>query len=82
MCGLFPSLLMDCVDVWLDGLADGISRSVAASSSSLACVCVGCVNGYGNCGSRLNVRLSLADIQCEWLAGRFESTIGSLDAGR
>lgn len=30
MCGLFPSLLMDCVDVWLDGLADGISRSVAA----------------------------------------------------
>lgn len=48
MCGLFPSLLMDCVDVWLDGwmgLADQLL--LPSSSSSLACVCVGCVNGPG-----------------------------------
>ena len=31
--------------------------------------------------SSLNVRLSLADIQCEWLAGRIETTIGLMDAG-
>ena len=49
MCGLFPSLLMDCVDVWLDGwmgLADQLLLLLLLLLW-LVCVCVGCVNGPG-----------------------------------
>jgi hypothetical protein len=43
-------------------------------------VCLSRLAGWLS-GSPLNVRLSLADIQCEWLAGRIETTIGLMDAG-
>ena len=68
------------MDGWM-GLADQLLLLLL-----LWLVCVWCVNGPGLSvclsagwlagwlsGSPLNVRLSLADIQCEWLAGRIES---------
>ena len=42
MCGLFPSLLMDCVDVWLDGwmgLADQLLLLLLLLLLWLVCVC-------------------------------------------
>ena len=41
MCGLFPSLLMDCVDVWLDGwmgLADQLLLLLLLLLLWLVCV--------------------------------------------
>ena len=87
MCGLFPSLLMDCVDVWLDGWM-GLADELLLILIWLVRVCVVCEWSWSVCRlaewlSSLNVRLSLADIQCEWLAGwlagRSESTIGSME---
>lgn len=71
------------MDGWM-GLADQLLLLLLL----LWLVCVWCMNGPGLSvatgwlsGSPLNVRLSLANIQCEWLAGRIESTIGSMDGG-
>ena len=90
-CGLCASLLMDCgrsarwMDGWMDGWM-GLADQLLLLLLLRWLVCVWCANGPGLSvgwlsGSPLNVRLSLADIQCEWLAGRIETTIGLMDAG-
>jgi hypothetical protein len=75
---------MDCGRLarWMDGwmgLADQLLR-LLLWRVCVVLVCLSRLTGWLS-GSPLNVRLSLADIQCEWLAGRIETTIGSMDAG-